>query len=98
MSRPGATPCPECPTVQSPISSQAVSTANCQARGKLARGEPWALGRTHALKQGEVLRPGDWHISTEILGGDGPRTNYVFGVCVQQAMGAALHLTTVRPL
>lgn len=26
-------------------------------------------------------------MSTEILGADGPRTKYIFGVCVQQAHG-----------
>lgn len=27
----------------------------------------------------------DWHMSTEILGADRPRTKYIFGVCVQKA-------------
>lgn len=31
--------------------------------------------------------PRDWHVSPEILGGAGPRTKYVFGVCVQQVHG-----------
>lgn len=33
-------------------------------------------------------------MSTEILGADGPRTKYIFGVCVQQAHGHNLTTTS----